>query len=259
MIRPPPGGTPAHSVRTSAPHADRNTNRISRGRIGRNTKAGAGAAVGAAAELAVAAVAGAPAGVTVPPPAALTAFSQLPETFDFSFPDIAALPRPRSARRRRPFDSRSGTRCGSRRPAHWSAFWPLCLRLPWGPAEPRSPWPAWPSPWPTPPWAQRRAQTRPWVARRRERSQPWARPGSLPREPRSGMTATGSTGFAAGIAATPFRPAGCWSNGLDNPSGMRTGSRCVVHRSAPAKMPASQAPAGRLRLAPKAPPHGPTP
>src|ERR1700733_4024288 len=81
MIRPPPGGTPAHSVRTSAPHADRNTNRISRGRIGRSIKAGAGAAAGAAAGSALAAAAGAPAGVAAPPLAALTGLSQMPAAF----------------------------------------------------------------------------------------------------------------------------------------------------------------------------------
>ena len=33
MIRPPPAGTPAQSVRTSPPQAERSTNRTSRGRI----------------------------------------------------------------------------------------------------------------------------------------------------------------------------------------------------------------------------------
>src|SRR6202451_3878360 len=85
MMRPPPGGTPAHSVRTSPPQAERNTNRISRGRIGRSTSAGAGAAAGAATVSALAAAAGAPAAGAAPPPTALTAFSQLPETFALFF------------------------------------------------------------------------------------------------------------------------------------------------------------------------------
>src|ERR1700731_4553870 len=81
MIRPPPAGTLAQSARTSPPQADLSTNRISRGRIGRRTKGGAGGAAGRA----LAAAAGAPAGVAAPPLAALTAFSQLPETFDLFF------------------------------------------------------------------------------------------------------------------------------------------------------------------------------
>ena len=43
--RPPPAGTLPHSVRTSAPHADRNTKITSRGRIGRSIM---GVAAGAA-------------------------------------------------------------------------------------------------------------------------------------------------------------------------------------------------------------------
>src|ERR1700685_761376 len=82
MMRPPHGGTPAHSVRTSPPQAERNTNRISRGRIGRSTSAGAGAA----ADPALAAAAGTlPAAGAAPPPTALTAFSQLPEPFALFF------------------------------------------------------------------------------------------------------------------------------------------------------------------------------
>ena len=42
MMRPPPAGTPPHSVRTSPPQADRSTNSSSRGRIGRSTSTGAG-------------------------------------------------------------------------------------------------------------------------------------------------------------------------------------------------------------------------
>src|SRR5882672_5626790 len=84
-MRPPPGATLPHSARTSPPHADLKTNSSSRGRIGRSTSTGAGAA--AAPGLAVAAAAGtAPAaGVAVPPPAALTACWQLPESFDLFF------------------------------------------------------------------------------------------------------------------------------------------------------------------------------
>jgi hypothetical protein len=75
---------PAQSARTSPPHADRKTNNSSRGRIGRNTSAGA--AAGAAPGLAVAAVAGAPpAAGAAPPLAASTACSQDGETFDLFF------------------------------------------------------------------------------------------------------------------------------------------------------------------------------
>src|ERR1700751_1448116 len=89
MIRPPPGGTPAQSDCTSAPQAERITNRISRGRIGRITSAGGGAAAGAAPGFAFA-VAGAPppeaAGAALPPPvAAATAFSQAAESFALFF------------------------------------------------------------------------------------------------------------------------------------------------------------------------------
>src|SRR5712664_1314184 len=86
-MRPPPGATLPQSARTSPPHADLRTNNSSRGRIGRSTSTGAGAAAGAAPGLAVAAAAGtAPAaGVVVPPLAALTACWQLPESFDLFF------------------------------------------------------------------------------------------------------------------------------------------------------------------------------
>src|ERR1700754_2278306 len=67
-MRPPPGGTLAHSERTSAPHADLSTNNTSRGRIGRSI---IGAAAGAAPAAAVAAPAGAAlpsaAGAALPP------------------------------------------------------------------------------------------------------------------------------------------------------------------------------------------------
>src|SRR5579871_1536615 len=80
MIRPPPAGTPAQSVRTSAPHAERITASTSTGRIGRNTSgdaAGAPPAAGASgAAFAVAGAAPAAAGAA-PPPAAATAFLQL--------------------------------------------------------------------------------------------------------------------------------------------------------------------------------------
>src|ERR1700756_298026 len=72
-MRPPPGATPAHSVRMSAPQADRTMNSSSRGRSGRSTiTAGGGAGTPAAAG---AAPAGAAAAVP-PPDAALTAFAQ---------------------------------------------------------------------------------------------------------------------------------------------------------------------------------------
>src|SRR5689334_12771018 len=83
MIRPPPAGVPAQSDCTSAPQAERMTNRTSRGRIGRSTSAGGAAAAGAAF-----AVAGAPpaaAGVPPPPVAAATAFSQAAESFALFF------------------------------------------------------------------------------------------------------------------------------------------------------------------------------
>src|SRR6185312_13754672 len=74
MMRPPPAGTPAQRARTSGPQADRATNRISRGSIGRSTSgAGAGvAAPGAAAAGAALALAGAAllAGAAPPPAAA---------------------------------------------------------------------------------------------------------------------------------------------------------------------------------------------
>jgi hypothetical protein len=78
-IRPPPGGTPPHSVRTSPPHADLKTNSSSRGRIGRSAMV-AGAAAGAAPGLAAAAPPAA--GVVSPPVAALTACWQLDDSFD---------------------------------------------------------------------------------------------------------------------------------------------------------------------------------
>jgi len=84
MIRPPPAGTPAQSVRTSAPQADLITNSTSRGRIGRSTNGGAAAAAaGAAVGLALAlagAVLLAAAGAARPPPAAATAFSHAAES-----------------------------------------------------------------------------------------------------------------------------------------------------------------------------------
>ena len=87
MMRPPPIGTPAQSARTSAPQADRATNRISRGSIGRSTS-GADAAAGAVAAGAALALAGAvllAAGVALPLPAAATAFSQADESFALFF------------------------------------------------------------------------------------------------------------------------------------------------------------------------------
>ena len=100
-MRPPPGDTPPHNARTSAPQADRSTNSTSRGRIGRKTR-GAGAAAGAAAGPAVSAVAALPsAGAAALPPdaasplAALTACWQLAESFDlvcFRQFSAAALP-----------------------------------------------------------------------------------------------------------------------------------------------------------------------
>lgn len=58
-MRPPPGATPPQMARTSPPHADLRTNNSSRGRIGRNTMAGAGVGSAAAAGLAAEALAGA--------------------------------------------------------------------------------------------------------------------------------------------------------------------------------------------------------
>src|SRR6185295_9281498 len=77
-MRPPPGATPAQSVRMSAPQAERTMNSSSRGRSGRSAIT-AGAAAGAAP--AGAAVAAAP----PPPVAALTAFSQAGETLALFF------------------------------------------------------------------------------------------------------------------------------------------------------------------------------
>lgn len=89
MIRPPPGATPAQSVRISTPQADRTMNSSSRGSNGRSTivvGAAAGAAAGAA-----------PAGAAVaaaPPDAALTALWQDGETLAlfFSRQSSAAAP-----------------------------------------------------------------------------------------------------------------------------------------------------------------------
>src|SRR5205823_15098264 len=81
MMRPPPGATPAHSVRMSPPQADRITNSSSRGSIGRSTIT-VGAAAGAAPPAGAAAAAGAlPAAGAAPPLAAVTAFSQPAESF----------------------------------------------------------------------------------------------------------------------------------------------------------------------------------
>src|ERR1700742_2102196 len=80
-MRPPPGGTPPQSERTSAPQAERSTINSSRGRIGRSTIAGA--AVDAAAPAAGAAVAVPGAAVAVaeaPPP--LTAATAFPHGAD---------------------------------------------------------------------------------------------------------------------------------------------------------------------------------
>src|ERR1700754_1711659 len=78
-IRPPPGGTPPHSARTSPPHADRRTNSCSRGRIGRSAMV-AGAAAGVAPR---AAGGRAPAaGAVSPPLAALTACWQADDSLD---------------------------------------------------------------------------------------------------------------------------------------------------------------------------------
>src|SRR6185312_4842325 len=90
MMRPPPAGTPAQSARTSGPQADRATNRISRGSIGRSTS-GAGAAAGAAPAAPAAGAALALAGAELlaagaaPPPAAATAFPQAAESFALFF------------------------------------------------------------------------------------------------------------------------------------------------------------------------------
>src|SRR4051794_14674770 len=78
-MRPPPGATPAHSERTSAPHAERTTNNSSRGRIGRSTSGGA---AGAAAAVAVAAPAAAG---DAAPLAAVMAVSQGAETLALFF------------------------------------------------------------------------------------------------------------------------------------------------------------------------------
>src|SRR5205814_460256 len=82
--RPPPGATPAQSVRTSPPQAERITNNSSRGRIGRSTIA-TGAA-GTAAGAAVVAPAGAPLPAGAAPPlAAATALPQPAESFALLF------------------------------------------------------------------------------------------------------------------------------------------------------------------------------
>src|SRR6185312_3742961 len=81
MIRPPPAGTPPHSVRTSPPQADRNTNNSSRGSIGRSTIAvgAAGAAAAAGAPPLLPAPVAAAAAPPPPPPAAI-ALAQAAET-----------------------------------------------------------------------------------------------------------------------------------------------------------------------------------
>src|SRR6476661_5923602 len=90
MMRPPPAGTPAQSARTSGPQADRATNRISRGSIGRSTNgAGAGAAASeapaAGAALALAGAALPAAGAAPPPPAAATALPHTAESLALFF------------------------------------------------------------------------------------------------------------------------------------------------------------------------------
>src|SRR5258708_4584129 len=82
MSRPPPGATPAQSVRASRPHADRSTNSSSRGRIGRSTNTGtpAGLAVASVAGTAPLAVGRAALSLT-----AATAFWQAAETLDLFF------------------------------------------------------------------------------------------------------------------------------------------------------------------------------
>ena len=122
-----------------------------------------------------------------------------PKALPCSFPGISAPRRRRSARRRRPSDSRSGRRCGSRRPARCSAFLPPALRQPWRVV------PAAASPL-----RQRGAALRFGAAAGRLR--PSARPRARPRAPRSGRTTRGSTCSSAGIAANPRRRAGRWSN-----------------------------------------------
>src|SRR5262249_28973214 len=84
-MRPPPGSTPAHSVRRSAPQAERITNSTSRGRICRSTitagaEGAAGAAAGAAGLVAASAAVALPAGAAAPPATAATAFWQAGDT-----------------------------------------------------------------------------------------------------------------------------------------------------------------------------------
>src|SRR5579863_1538656 len=79
--RPPPGATPVHRARISAPQAERTTKSSSRGRIGRSTIT-VGAMAGAAA-----AAAGAPlvAGTAAPPLTAAIALPQAAETLALFF------------------------------------------------------------------------------------------------------------------------------------------------------------------------------
>ena len=130
MMRPPPGGTPAHKARTSAPQAERITNNSSRGIIGRSTIT-TGAAAGAAAAAAGAPPAAGAAGCRggrrrLRPQARCRKPLKL---WPCSSRGIPAQARRQSERLRTPSDNRRGKRCGSRRSAHWSASWlPSSLR-----------------------------------------------------------------------------------------------------------------------------------
>src|SRR4051812_29106484 len=84
MIRPPPGATLPHSVRTSSRHADWTMNSSSRGRSGPSPIT-AGAAAGPAAPAGAAPAGAAVAAAPPPPAAALTAFSQAGETLALFF------------------------------------------------------------------------------------------------------------------------------------------------------------------------------
>jgi hypothetical protein len=87
--RPPPGSTPAHKVRTSAAHAERITNTISRGRIVRSAMvlAARGAPAGEAPDAELAASPAGPLSVpaAAPPAAATTAVWQADETLALFF------------------------------------------------------------------------------------------------------------------------------------------------------------------------------
>ena len=166
---------------------------------------------GAAAAAPAAAGAAPAAGAAAPPPlaAATRLAASRPKALPCSFPGIAAPVRRRSERPRRPSDSRSGRRCGSRKPARWSAVAavaparPLARRI----SALRSLQPQAVQIWP--------ARLQPaWP------SSLQARPALRPRAPRSGNSMRGSTCSSAGIAAKPRRPAARWSNAPCNRSGI---------------------------------------